>query len=62
MLEKARTTTTGTNITLAVMNAQALQFQDNVFDVVILNLILSVVPDGAATLRESWRSFAPVAG
>lgn len=62
MLEKARAKTTGTNITLAVMNAQALQFQDNVFDVVILNLILSVVPDGAATLRESWRSFAPVVG
>lgn len=59
MLAKARAKTNGANVTLAVMNAQALQFQDSAFDAVILNLILSVVPDGTAAFRESWRVLRP---
>lgn len=41
------------------MNALALQFQENAFDAVILNLILGVVPDGAATLMEGPRVLRP---
>lgn len=59
MLEKARAKNIGTNVTLAVMNAEELQFQDNFFDVVILNLILSVVSDGAAAFAEAWRVLRP---
>lgn len=59
MLEKARTKVSESNLTLAVMNAQDLQFPDDTFDVVILNLILSVVPDGAITFREAWRVLKP---
>jgi ubiquinone/menaquinone biosynthesis C-methylase UbiE len=59
MLEKARTKVSESNLTLAVMNAQDLKFPDDTFDVVILNLILSVVPDGAITFREAWRVLKP---
>ena len=59
MLEKARTKVSESNLTLAVMNDQDLKFPDDTFDVVILNLILSVVPDGAITFREAWRVLKP---
>lgn len=53
MLEKARAKSIDMGIVLAVMNAQALQFPDDTFDAVTLNLILSVVPDGAAAFAEA---------
>lgn len=59
MLVKAREKSNDLGMTFAVMDAQALQFPDDTFDVVILNLILSVVPDGAATFREAWRVLKP---
>lgn len=59
MLEKARVKAKGRDLTLAVMNAQCLEFNDNTFDAAILNLILSVVPDGAAAFREAWRVLRP---
>lgn len=46
-------------IELKVMNAQALEFADGCFDAVLLNLILSVVPDGAAAFAEAWRVVRP---
>jgi ubiquinone/menaquinone biosynthesis C-methylase UbiE len=55
MLCKARDKANGRDVTLLEMDAQALDFPDASFDVVILNLILSVVPDGAAAFREAWR-------
>ena len=55
MLHKARAKVDGQDVTLSEMNAQALNFPDDSFDVVILNLILSVVPDGAAAFQEAWR-------
>jgi len=55
MLEKARVKVDGRNVNLMLMNAQALHFPDGEFDAAILNLILSVAPDGAAAFREAWR-------
>ena len=59
MLHKAQDKANGQDVTLREMNAQALDFPDGSFDVVILNLILSVVPDGAAAFREAWRVLRP---
>jgi ubiquinone/menaquinone biosynthesis C-methylase UbiE len=59
MLRKAQEKVAGQNVTLRDMNAQALDFHENSFDAVILNLILSVVPDGAAAFREAWRVLRP---
>ncbi|PKN97508.1 MAG: SAM-dependent methyltransferase [Chloroflexi bacterium HGW-Chloroflexi-4] len=59
MLEKARAKSNDKGMIFAVMNAQALQFPDDTFDAVILNLILSVVPDGAAAFAEAWRVLRP---
>lgn len=59
MLHKAQAKADGRDVTLCEMNAQALELADNSFDVVILNLILSVVPDGAAAFREAWRVLRP---
>jgi phosphatidylethanolamine/phosphatidyl-N-methylethanolamine N-methyltransferase len=55
MLRKAQEKVAGRDVMLCEMTAQALDFLDNSFDVVILNLIVSVVPDGAAAFREAWR-------
>jgi phosphatidylethanolamine/phosphatidyl-N-methylethanolamine N-methyltransferase len=59
MLHKAQAKANGQNVTLCEMNAQTLDFPDCSFDGVILNLILSVVPDGAAAFREAWRVLRP---
>ncbi len=55
MLRKAQDKANGRDVSLLEMNAQALNFPDGSFDVVVLNLILSVVPDGAQAFREAWR-------
>lgn len=59
MLHKAQTKVNSHDVRLEKMNAQALTFADGSFDIVILNLILSVVPDGAAAFREAWRVLRP---
>ena len=59
MLARAREKLQGREVKLCEMNAQALEFPDYCFDAVILNLILSVVPDGAAAFREAWRVLRP---
>ncbi len=59
MLRKAQDKVNGQNVTLLEMNAQTLDFPSDSFDAVILNLILSVVPDGAMTFREAWRVLRP---
>ena len=59
MLRKAQAKANGQNVVLCEMNAQALDFPDSSFDVVILNLILSVVSDGAAAFHEAWRVLRP---
>ena len=59
MLHQAQDKVIGRDVSLLEMNAQALEFSDDSFDVVILNLILSVVPDGVAAFREAWRVLRP---
>ena len=59
MLRKAQDKANGRDISLLEMNAQALDFPDDSFDAVVLNLILSVVPDGPVAFREAWRVLRP---
>lgn len=44
---------------LCVMDGQLLAFSNRYFDAVLLNLILSVVPDGKKALEEAWRVLRP---
>lgn len=41
------------------MDGENLDFEDNSFDVVVLNLILSVIPDGHKCLSEAYRVLKP---
>jgi phosphatidylethanolamine/phosphatidyl-N-methylethanolamine N-methyltransferase len=59
MLAQAKRKAAGRAVTLVVMDAQKLEFPDARFDVAVLNLILSVVPDGNAAFRETWRVLRP---
>lgn len=59
MLLRARTKAEDRHVAFAIMDAQSLGFPDAWFDVVLLNLILSVVPDGAAAFAEAWRVLRP---
>jgi len=49
----------GREIILLQGDAQRLLVDETAFDVVIFNLILSVVPDGAACLRENLSALKP---
>jgi ubiquinone/menaquinone biosynthesis C-methylase UbiE len=59
MLAQARPKAAGRDVTLLEMDAQALDFPDDSFDAVLLNLILSVAPDGALAFRQAWRVLEP---
>ncbi len=61
MLAKARQKLPlpGREVTLIQGDAQQLLVDEAAFDVVIFNLILSVIPDGAACLRENFRALKP---
>ncbi|MBI5667162.1 MAG: methyltransferase domain-containing protein [Chloroflexi bacterium] len=59
MLAKARAKAAGRDVTLCEMDAQKLDFPDASFDAALFSLLLSVVPDGAAALREGWRVLRP---
>lgn len=54
MLARARPKA-GANVELRVMDAQALELPDASFDAALLHLILAVVPDPVACLRETAR-------
>lgn len=43
------------DIQILNMDGQKLDFEDKSFDVVVLNLILSVIPDGHKCLSEAYR-------
>ncbi|MBU1175017.1 MAG: class I SAM-dependent methyltransferase [Alphaproteobacteria bacterium] len=61
MLAKARRKLPvhGCEVDLRVGDAQALPFEDGSFDVVFLNLVLSVVPDPALCFAEAVRVVRP---
>lgn len=59
MLAKAKAKTQNRDVTLLEMDVQALDFADASFDAVLFNLILTVVPDGAAAFGEGWRTLKP---
>jgi phosphatidylethanolamine/phosphatidyl-N-methylethanolamine N-methyltransferase len=58
MLERARPRARA-GIELRVMDGQQLDLPDAAFDAVILHLILAVIPDPAACLREAARVLRP---
>lgn len=49
----------GLQVDARVMDGQALEFADESFDLVILNLILAVIPDPVRCLREAARVLKP---
>lgn len=55
MLQKAKDKYKSSQITFIEMDAQALTFPSNSYDLVVANLILSVVPDPQQCLREMIR-------
>lgn len=59
MLSRARSRAKGRYVTYRVMDAQGMDLPDRKFDAVLLNLVLSVVPDGAKAFREAWRVLRP---
>lgn len=56
---QARADDLGSNVTCRVMDAHALDLPDAAFDAVLLHLILAVVPDPQATIREVARVLRP---
>lgn len=59
MLRRARSRTASLHISLVQGDSQALPFTDGSFDWAVLHLILAVVPDPVACLRESARVVRP---
>lgn len=59
MLQQAEWKVSQANIHLIPMDAQNLEFPDESFDAALLNLIVSVAPDGRAVFQEAWRTLKP---
>lgn len=47
------------NVEAIVMDGQALRYDDNSFDKIILHLILAVIPDPVACMKEAERALKP---
>jgi phosphatidylethanolamine/phosphatidyl-N-methylethanolamine N-methyltransferase len=56
---KKRNRTLKLNVNALVMDGQNLQFDNNSFDVVILHLILAVIPNPIACIKEAERVLKP---
>jgi phosphatidylethanolamine/phosphatidyl-N-methylethanolamine N-methyltransferase len=59
MLAQARLKPSRAEVRLIQMDAQSLDLPDNSFDAALLNLIVSVAPDGNAVFREACRVLKP---
>ncbi len=59
MLHVAVKKTSPAHVTLVQMDAQNLELPAESFDAALLNLIVSVAPDGQAVFREAWRVLKP---
>jgi phosphatidylethanolamine/phosphatidyl-N-methylethanolamine N-methyltransferase len=62
MLKRAQnraTTIPSLNINFQLADSQALPFEDDSFDFIIMHLILAVVPDPALALQEACRVLKP---
>ncbi|WP_281863341.1 class I SAM-dependent methyltransferase [Planomicrobium okeanokoites] len=55
MLKIAKKKTIGSSILFLEMDAQKMSFEDEQFDVIVANLVLSVVPEPHACFREMFR-------
>ena len=58
-LIKKRSSTSKRRVQAIVMDGQRLEFADNSFDKIILHLILAVIPDPIACIKESERLLKP---
>lgn len=58
-LIKKRSSTSNRRVQVIVMDGQRLEFADNSFDKIILHLILAVIPDPIACIKESERVLKP---
>lgn len=56
---RQRATSLGMTVDVQVMDGQALEFSSEQFDAVILHLILAVIPDPIACIREVERVLKP---
>ena len=56
---KKRSSTSKRRVQAIVMDGQRLEFADNSFDKIILHLILAVIPDPIACIKESERLLKP---
>ncbi|MCW5854369.1 MAG: methyltransferase domain-containing protein [Anaerolineae bacterium] len=59
MLAQARLKPCAASVAFQVMDAQNLGLASPICDAVLLNLILSVVPDGRRAFTEAWRVVRP---
>jgi phosphatidylethanolamine/phosphatidyl-N-methylethanolamine N-methyltransferase len=59
MLFLARKKVSPAHVHLEQMDAQRLALPNAYFDATLLNLIVSVVPDGHAVFSEAWRTLKP---
>lgn len=56
---KARNKLLNKNVQATVMDGQVLCFENNSFDIIILHLILAVIPDSTACIKEAERVLKP---
>lgn len=56
---ESRAESLGMDVDARVGDAQSLPFEDDAFDIVLLHLVISVVPDPKALVDEATRALAP---
>ena len=59
MLDKAKRKSAGKRVKLINMNAEKLSFPNNTFDIIVLNLILSVAENPQKVMSEAQRVLKP---